>query len=123
MLGEVQVLGRLSPSGADYVRQPVVLAFPPALHSVVEARAALEQLADQWSCAGEVLEDARIVLSELMSNGVLHARTELQVGVGLLTGGALRIEVHDGSAVPPLAPPEAHDEGSNLLDESGESEV
>ncbi|HTV10530.1 MAG TPA: GAF domain-containing protein [Acidimicrobiales bacterium] len=113
----MQLLGRVSSGGADFVRQPVVLTFPPDLASVAGARAAVAELAKQWACSEDVTEDARVVISEFMSNGVLHARTQLEVVVGLLVDGALRIEVHDASSAPLLPPPEAEDFDATLLDE------
>jgi anti-sigma regulatory factor (Ser/Thr protein kinase) len=50
-------------------------------------------LADKH-CAPETVADARLVVSELVTNAVMHARTpiEVQVRVG---NGTLRIEVTD----------------------------
>jgi anti-sigma regulatory factor (Ser/Thr protein kinase) len=50
-------------------------------------------LADQH-CAPETVADARLVVSELVTNAVLHARTPIEVQV-LLGAGTLRIEVTD----------------------------
>jgi GAF domain-containing protein len=60
-------------------------------------------------------DDARVVLSELMSNGVLHAGTELQVVICPGGNGGLRIEVSDASPVPvlpPLQPPPSSCDGA-----------
>ena len=84
--------------------QRLVLHLPAELRSVSTARAELSVAARRWGCAEGVVEDARVALSELMSNGVLHARTELEVVVSLCQDGGLRIEVHDMSSVPVLPP-------------------
>jgi GAF domain-containing protein len=62
------------------------------------------------------LDDARVVLSELMSNGVLHARTEMRVVISR-RGKGLRLEVHDESPAPLLPPPKLVDGPVRLLDE------
>jgi GAF domain-containing protein len=62
------------------------------------------------------LDDARVVLSELMSNGVLHARTEMRVVISR-RGKGLRLEVHDESPAPPLPPPTLVEGTVSLLDE------
>ena len=49
----------------------------------------------------ELADDARIVVSELVTNAVLHGGGCTGVDVSLRNGG-LRIEVRDGSRVPPL---------------------
>jgi hypothetical protein len=104
----------------------VVLRLPPELRSVRQARADLARIASQWGCPEELVQDARVVLSELMSNGVLHARTELQVFISSPPGGGLRVEVHDASSLPvlppvgslPVRPPaELPDAARSLLDE------
>jgi GAF domain-containing protein len=51
-----------------------------------------------------------------MSNGVLHARTDLQV-VMCARGGGIRLEVRDASQTAPLPPPELPRGPTNLMDE------
>lgn len=79
------------------------MRLPPELRSVSRARARLGEVAGAWGCASSLIDDARVVLSELMSNGVLHARTELQVHISLRRG-CLHIEVHDASSAPVVPP-------------------
>ena len=45
--------------------------------------------------------DATLVVTELAANAVLHARTGFSVAI-MPARGALRIEVRDGSALPPV---------------------
>jgi GAF domain-containing protein/anti-sigma regulatory factor (Ser/Thr protein kinase) len=90
--------------------------MPAQLRSVSEARAELTRVASGWGCPGDVVDDARVVLSELMSNGVLHARTELRVVVAHHPDGGLRLEVHDASAVPVQPPLESVTPRATLLD-------
>lgn len=96
---------------------PVVFRLPPELLSVSHARSKLAQLVGEWQCPHELRHDAGLVLSELMSNGVLHARTELEVTLSRLDDGGIRIEVRDASGAP-VIPPLGHPEvATNLLDE------
>ena len=87
--------------------EPIVLQVPPELWSVRVARRRLAEVGVRWGCPQGVIDDAGVVLSELLSNGVLHAGTELRVVIELGGSGALRIEVHDGSPLP-LLPPLPH---------------
>ena len=57
-----------------------------------------------------------MVMSELMSNGVLHARTEMSVVISR-RGKGLRLEVHDDSPAPLLPPPTLIEGPVSLLDE------
>jgi anti-sigma regulatory factor (Ser/Thr protein kinase) len=79
----------------------LVLDLPPELSSVSSARAKLAEMAGGWGCPREVVEDACLVMTELLSNGVLHARTSLRA-VAAPQGAGIRVEVHDGSPLPVL---------------------
>ena len=96
--------------------EALALRLPPDLRSVSRGRAKLAEIARAWACPGHLLDDARVVLSELMSNGVLHARTEMRVVISR-RGKGLRLEVHDESPAPPLPPPTLVEGTVSLLDE------
>ncbi len=65
------------------------------------ARRFLVQLLEVWDLQG--LEyDASVVLSELVTNAVLHARTDVHLRVSS-TGRILSLEVSDGSPKLPMA--------------------
>lgn len=49
----------------------------------------------------ETVHHAAVVVSELVTNAVIHANTTVTVGLRLLPGGAARIEVGDSSSWPP----------------------
>ena len=74
----------------------------PALPtSVGAARRFLVQMLEEWELQG--LEyDASVVLSELVTNAVLHARTDVRVGVSY-DDKVLKLEVSDGSPRLPVA--------------------
>jgi anti-sigma regulatory factor (Ser/Thr protein kinase) len=76
------------------------LNLEPVSSSAAVARQWLSrELAD---CPDELVEDAALLLSELVTNAVLHAQTQVQVSVGS-TGGRVRVEVTDSSPVLPTA--------------------
>ena len=52
--------------------------------------------------APEVVDDAELLVSELVTNAVLHARTPLEVNIHV-GAGEVRVEVHDDSDVLPVA--------------------
>ena len=73
------------------------LRLPPAAESVPAARKfARNQLRDS-SCDTET---AALLVSEVVTNAVLHGRSDVRVVV-LDRGGTARIEVHDDSARSP----------------------
>ena len=71
--------------------------------SAAEARRALGEVSDHLS--QRRLEDAQLLVSELVTNAVRHAEGEAVRLVVALTGGTLRIEVHDPGRGFELKPP------------------
>lgn len=69
--------------------------LPPDAESVAAAR---KFVREHLALPGleHVLEDALVVVSELVTNAVVHARTPLKVSVGQLRGAAF-LAVRDGS--------------------------
>jgi anti-sigma regulatory factor (Ser/Thr protein kinase) len=85
------------------------LQLPPEPASVRTARQWIVGFADE---AGrrDVADTLALLVSELVSNVVLHARTPCRLEATMLDGGGLRIEVHDDSPDPPRTGlPTAHD--------------
>jgi two-component sensor histidine kinase len=80
---------------SDLVRR----RFEASPGAVREARAFL-QTAIAGRVAPEVQSELTVVLSELASNAVRHARTSFEVVVA--TNGHVRIEVEDGSTGAPV---------------------
>ena len=73
---------------------PVIARFPPQRASVVAAR---QFVTDTLVAAGEtrVLNEARLLISELATNAVVHAATDFSVSVHISTG-RIYVEVRDG---------------------------
>ncbi len=66
--------------------EPLALRLPPDLRSVSQGRAKLAEVARAWGCPGQLLDDARVVLSELMSNGVTSTLVPADAGRHKLPG-------------------------------------
>jgi anti-sigma regulatory factor (Ser/Thr protein kinase) len=75
--------------------------LPAELSSVVAARRLVDSAVASWSVGENVAQDAALVVSELVTNAVLHTGTVLSVRVRRLEPG-VRLEVKDGSTQPPV---------------------
>jgi anti-sigma regulatory factor (Ser/Thr protein kinase) len=73
--------------------------LPPTARSVPEARHHVVTALEQWDLDG-LVDTARLLTSELVTNAVLHARTEVTLGVEE-HGPGVRISVRDLSPVTP----------------------
>lgn len=72
----------------------VTVMFPGDLESASAARHFLEDRLREWG-AEDLVESARLLVSELMVNAVLHTGTAAQLTIDL-EPGCLRVEVGDG---------------------------
>jgi anti-sigma regulatory factor (Ser/Thr protein kinase) len=70
-------------------------SYPAELASATAARHFAEQTLSDWGCP-DLVEDARLLVSELVINSVLHARSPVQLRLNL-DKGILRVEVRDES--------------------------
>lgn len=72
------------------------ICLPPAVDSPARTRDFLRDLIEQWG-AHDLLDDALLLVSELASNAVLHARSALVVTASWSQQrGVLRVTVRDG---------------------------
>jgi anti-sigma regulatory factor (Ser/Thr protein kinase) len=76
--------------------QEAGVRVPDRLDSIPAARAFLARLLDGWGIADEVIDDASLLASELMSNAVKHGGgvVDLQIEA---EDGLLHVGVHDNS--------------------------
>jgi anti-sigma regulatory factor (Ser/Thr protein kinase) len=86
------------PSGLGSGGAASSLRLPADAAAVSRARAWAVQLCRQWN-AGDVCDDAALLVNELVSNAILHAGTELFVELSI-AGNAILIAVTDGSNKP-----------------------
>lgn len=49
----------------------------------------------------DLVDDAAVLITELATNAVIHARTDFTVTVSRFSGGTVRIAVRDASVAPP----------------------
>jgi len=72
------------------------LTLPPALESARQARRFVAQVLTDVHADAALLDVATLLTSELVTNGIVHAHTELRVIVDV-TDRYLRVEVADGN--------------------------
>jgi anti-sigma regulatory factor (Ser/Thr protein kinase) len=75
--------------------------MPHRVDSVPAARAFLTQLLHGWDIEQQVIDDASLLTTELMSNAVEHGSGVLELEIAV-QDGLLRVGVHDGSVKPPV---------------------
>jgi anti-sigma regulatory factor (Ser/Thr protein kinase) len=63
---------------------------------VRDARDTVGERLGAWRLPGDLCADAVLLVSELATNAVVHTLSaRILCGVGLITAGCLRVEVHD----------------------------
>jgi hypothetical protein len=85
------------------VGQPAVVDLPPEASSTPRARRFV-RAALAGAVPPRVVDTAELCVSELVTNAVLHARTQIRVSVAE-NGVAVRLGVEDGSLAQPLRAP------------------
>ncbi|HEX2895252.1 MAG TPA: response regulator [Marmoricola sp.] len=99
------LLGVLEEVGEQQAHDLAILELPPDLQAPREARAVIRELLAHWGYR-ELIEDAVLVVSELVANSVEHAEPA-SVVVADRGEGVLRIEVRDHGEGHPVSPPES----------------
>ena len=91
------------------------MRLAPRRDSVPAARGLLRRLLASWRMDELLDGHIELLASELLTNGVLHAATELDVVISY-DGAAVRFEVHDrSSSIPELRVPDLEAEGGRGL--------
>jgi anti-sigma regulatory factor (Ser/Thr protein kinase) len=79
------------------VNQQATLQLVPALRAPRAARAFVAETLTAWNVRADEVEAAQLVVSELVTNAVLHAAGSPTISLDLhLTDGAVRVLVSDG---------------------------
>ncbi|MEU1100413.1 ATP-binding protein [Streptomyces tibetensis] len=96
------------------------LELPPQRTSVRAARHAMRARLAAWQVPDEVCANAVLLVSELVTNAVLHTLSErILCGVQLMTNARFRLEVHDGDltgrGIPDRCPGPDDEGGRGLL--------
>jgi DNA-binding NarL/FixJ family response regulator len=109
----VAVLERTEPAIDE-----ATIRLPPERSSAGDARRFLDQVLLRWGCQ-ELGDAVKLLVTELVANAVLHARTDIEVTVRLLSD-TLRLEVADRSPAHILRREATSDDtsgrGSELID-------
>lgn len=103
------------PSAPDASAPVASLELPDDLEGVREARRFVMRTLSEWGVE-EVLDEASVVVTELASNSVIHARSAYEVRLAL-GAHAVRIEVADhGPGTPePQPPSDGAESGRGLM--------
>lgn len=75
--------------------------FPAQSDAPRAARGFVAEALRQWGHSGTLLEDSQLVVSELATNAVVHARSAFSV-VARREGSGVRLSVHDLSTAQPV---------------------
>jgi DNA-binding NarL/FixJ family response regulator len=100
LVDEILALGGL----LEVVEEALAAAqahLAPELQSAGRARRFVDETLRRWDC-GDQLDVVTLLVSEVVTNAIVHAGTEVEVSVQL-TADAVRIEVIDHAAVLPVA--------------------
>ena len=87
--------------------------LPPSPESAGAGRRAVFQVLSSWDVPPETVDDTVLIVSELVTNAVIHAPAEPPLGLELsVDQGVLRVALSDASPEHPrLRSPSGQDEG------------
>ncbi|MFB8016951.1 ATP-binding protein [Streptomyces rubiginosohelvolus] len=96
-----------------------VIKLAPVQADVAKARHATGDSMKRWGLPASLSEDARLIVSELVTNAIVHGRGRVALRL-LHRDGVLRIEVSDESSTPPqmrtASDDDVHGRGLFLVD-------
>jgi anti-sigma regulatory factor (Ser/Thr protein kinase) len=75
-------------------------SLPPDTGSAARARRFTVDVLQQWGCP-ELVDTATLLVSELVTNAVLHARSQSELVLRRTDDRRLRVEISDGSTAAP----------------------
>jgi anti-sigma regulatory factor (Ser/Thr protein kinase) len=88
------------PSIRPQLRWAVQWESPLPMHALPAIRERAAVVLAEWGLTGEAVEPALLVVTELVTNAVEHARSPRSLSLEL-ANGSVRVEVRDDAAVPP----------------------
>ncbi len=92
---------RLSPAGLTDTGREMARAFRWSGSGPADARRFVTESLTAWGL-GDLADDAAIVITELATNAVLHARSDFTVTVTRRGEAGARVAVRDASTLPPI---------------------
>jgi CheY-like chemotaxis protein/anti-sigma regulatory factor (Ser/Thr protein kinase) len=109
------LLDAVAEAGATHTPDRALLELPHDVLAAREARALVADLLRTWGY-DELVDDAQLVVSELVTNAVAHTSSNCAVVVNR-SGGGVRIEVRDeGAGIPdPQVPSDSAEGGRRLM--------
>jgi PAS domain S-box-containing protein len=81
-------------------QQTAVLEVPPTDAGIREGRSFTTARLSEWSLQAEVIEDATLIVSELLTNAAIHGRSPIRLRLRT-AANELVIEVYDGASALP----------------------
>src|SRR5690349_14777144 len=97
------------------MRLEAICALRPTTASVLAARHFVARTLREWQLGDDVTLEAMLLASEVVTNAIVHARSNAFVRVRLLDH-VLRVEVHDGTRqLPTPRQPDLHAESGRGL--------
>jgi anti-sigma regulatory factor (Ser/Thr protein kinase) len=98
------------------VNEQATLQLVPALRAPRAARAFVAETLTAWDVQADEVEAAKLVVSELVTNAVLHAHESAAISLDLrLTDGVVRVLITDGGP----GEPERRGQPDPWTDEAG----
>ena len=77
------------------------------MHAVPDTRDRVTLVLAEWGLTDEAVEPTLMVVTELLSNTIDHARGPVSLSVGLSDGGLVHVRVRDASPeAPQMRPPD-----------------
>ncbi|KOV64623.1 ATP-binding protein [Streptomyces sp. MMG1121] len=76
-----------------------VCPVPPVAGAVSAVRRSAAEVLADWSVSPGIVEDALLVVSELVTNAIMHARPPAVLRLSRVPGDGVRIEVTDAGPV------------------------
>ena len=102
--------------------RPIVCSFAADLRSAEQARRVIDDTLSRAAVSEETLFCVRLLTTELVTNAVRHARSEVELVI-MRRDSRIRVEVSDDSTRPPVPPvgdtPTRH-RGLHLLEDLSE---
>ena len=101
--------GRVNAGRRGGEREPALLTLPADLHSVRAARQFVQARCVALGLERDRCDDALLLTSELVTNAVLHGRSEVCVEILRASDGRVRVAVHDENSRHPMPVAQDHD--------------
>ncbi len=91
---------RLKIAPCRYDLRVASIDLPPERSAAAQARRFVREVCASWDLVQEVIDDIELLVSELVTNAVLHARSAARLTIERF-GDCIRVTVADSSAAPP----------------------